>query len=265
MKGPGKLSDNYIYPLSFPPGAKWEYGAGIDWAGIMTRRANGNITLEEYFKRNIWEPLGMADSTFHLETRPDLRARLTDMAEREGGADPMYGIPLNPDGKISKTEDRVWPDPIEDDSGGAGLFSTPKDYQKVLNSITANDSKLLKKETVDEMFKPQLSEASKASLNQLLSAPEMCLATGCPLPVGSELDWGLGGMICLQAAKYETGAGRSSGSMFWSGYPNCFWWIDRNVGISGSYFSQVVPPGDQKSADMFRKFESAIYGRKASL
>jgi len=93
FKGAGKVSENYFYPLTFEPGDRWEYGAGVDWAGIMTQRANGNISLEEYMKKNVWEPLGMVDTTFHLESRPDLRARLTDMGEREGGADPLFRHP----------------------------------------------------------------------------------------------------------------------------------------------------------------------------
>lgn len=124
FKAQGKTSDNYFYPLSFEPGTSWEYGAGIDWAGIMTQRANGNISLEEYMRKNIWEPLDMVDTSFHLEIRPDLRARMVDMSEREGGADPLFGIPLNENGKMTKNRVHFMPDPVEDEAGGVrGRFS----------------------------------------------------------------------------------------------------------------------------------------------
>lgn len=267
MKGAGRISENYFYPLTFEPGTAWEYGAGIDWAGIMTRRANGSISLEDYMKKNIWEPLGMVDTTFHLETRPDMRARWVDMARREGGSDPLLGIPSNPDGKIDKSSDRVWPDPIEYESGGAGAYTTPADYHKLLRSLCANDGKVLKKETVDEMFKPQLSEASREKLNAFLSTPQMCLAVQSPLVPGSELDWGLGGMLTVGPTTYGMGPARSRGTMFWSGLPNLFWWMDGGAGLMGTYFSQLMPQGDTRTILMLRKFEVAMYERlsRASL
>lgn len=173
------------------------------------------------------KPLGMIDTTFHLETRPDLRARVVDMAWRQGETHPLFGVTTNPDGKISRNTGRGYPTLMEDDVGGAGAYSTPSDYHKLLNSLIANDGKVLKKEIVDEMFKPQLSKASKANLNRLLTIPEMCMSMGSPLPPlvpGSQsLDYGLGGMLTTSPIEYENGAGRSSGTMYWSGLPNLLW------------------------------------------
>jgi hypothetical protein len=36
---------------------------GIDWAGKLVEKVSG-ITLEQYFQRNILEPLGVQDTTF---------------------------------------------------------------------------------------------------------------------------------------------------------------------------------------------------------
>lgn len=111
------------------------------------------------------------------------------------------------------------------------------------------------------MFKPQLSEASKAALNGLLEMPQMTLAMGSPLDPGSQVDYGLGGMINLEQAKYGKNAVRTRGSMCWSGLPNMFWWMDRHSGVYGTYFSQLVPLGDQKTNKRLREFEISIYER----
>src|SRR3954466_6410288 len=43
-------------PLAFDPGARWEYGISIDWAGKMVEAVSGQ-RLGEYMRQNIFEPL----------------------------------------------------------------------------------------------------------------------------------------------------------------------------------------------------------------
>jgi CubicO group peptidase (beta-lactamase class C family) len=45
------------------------------------------------------------------------------------------------------------------DSGGYGLFSTAEDYATFLQTFISDEPVLLKKETIDEMFRPQLPSA----------------------------------------------------------------------------------------------------------
>src|SRR5438067_6595261 len=67
-------------PLVFDPGERWDYGINIDWAGKAVEAVSGQ-SLEEYFKANIFGPLGMRDSGFVLG--PDQRARLASMHARQ--------------------------------------------------------------------------------------------------------------------------------------------------------------------------------------
>lgn len=252
----GRLVDICMCPLIFEPGTAWEYSTGIDWAGQMVERVN-STRLHEYMRTNICQPLGIKDLTFHLERREDIRKRMPDMSKREGEVHPMFGSTMNPEGKVVWTKDRVWGDPVEDDFGGAGGYATATDYSKILHSICSNDGKLLKKETVDEMFRPQLSEESQKHLTGLLTIWQLNNMFG-GLPTGTEVDFGLGGLLCLN--DLET-TGRKKGSMSWGGLPNLVWWMDRQAGLSGIYASQVIPPGDPRSLEMARKFEGAMYER----
>jgi len=87
QKRPFGLKDSYQFrtvaeandqPLVFAPGESWDYSTGVDWAGVMVERVNGNITLEEYLKKNVWGPLGMNLATFHPYKNPEVKSRYVD-------------------------------------------------------------------------------------------------------------------------------------------------------------------------------------------
>ena len=152
------IKDSYTFPLLFEPGESWEYGVGIDWAAWAVERVT-KMSVPDYMEKHIWGPLGIKSMSFHPKTKPACMEKLTDMSERSGGVHPLFGVPADPEGKVAYTDNRVWglePDGV---ASGAGGFGAPLDYQKILQSICANDEKLLKRSTVEEMFKPQLSEA----------------------------------------------------------------------------------------------------------
>jgi CubicO group peptidase (beta-lactamase class C family) len=240
---PGLSRDNFLFPVLSEPGTEFTYGVGVDWAGIMVEVVNGGMKLQEYFQKNIWEPLGIKEMTFHLERNEALRGRLADLSVR---------INVKPEGlgsKVAYTE-HIIPDPVEDNLSH-GLISTAGEYQKILSSMCANDGRLLKPETVDEMFKPHLSPEAQVSLVEQLNTglfPQVSAT-------GRDVDWGLGGALHLK----DAWTGRRANSMSWSGMPNCFWWIDRQAGLSGLYFSTLLPSGDKKSIDTFTAFEKTMY------
>ncbi|CAD6443446.1 9651a630-2275-43db-bdea-15e8df808855 [Sclerotinia trifoliorum] len=253
----GLVKDVMRFPLLFAPGDSWAYGANIDWTGQMVERVNGNISLEEYSKKNVWEPLGVESITFHPVQHPEINSKIVAMSRREGPLTPT-GTTANPDGKVTYTSQVLFHPGTKDCYGGAGTFGSPLDYFKCLHSICSDDGRLLKSETIDEMFKPQLSEAAREGLMKTLSSPDI-KACMCDLPQGSKVDFGLGGMINL-----EDIGGRSKGSLAWVGYANHFWWINRKDGICGMWASQLTPPGDPKGNLLFHTFEEEMY-RKAGV
>jgi hypothetical protein len=40
---------------------------------------------------------------------------------------------------------------------------------------------------------------------------------------------------------------------------NSWQWIDRNGGVCGFYGTQILGPAEKLSAEMYRKFQSAVY------
>ena len=207
----GTVPESCLFPLLFEPGEAWEYSVGIDWAGEMVKRVNGGQTLQSYFQQHIWKPLGISDMTFHLEQREDLRKRLMDMSLRAppGAKEVVYQA------------GHYMADPTPDDRGGGGLYASAPDYIKVLQAVLAKDGTLLKPETFDEMFQPQLSTASKKSFTDKMQIPWMNLAMGYP-PMGAQITWGLGGFL----AEEDFPGRRKKGTMAWGGLPNLSWVSD---------------------------------------
>lgn len=248
----------YTYPLIFEPGDSWEYSCAIDWVGIMVERVSG-MDLEAYFTKYIWSPLGVTSVTFHPKKDPAFFAKLADMSIRTGGFTPM-GVPLNPEAPVAYCEDPVFNPETPDCSGGAGLYASPIEYQKLLHSICADDGKILKKETVDLMFQDHLSAAAKKTFNERVKIPEIREVFGAP-PSDMELGYGLGGMIFLK----DVEGGRRAGSLAWGGHPNLVWFIDRKAGISAIFGSQIQPPGDPKFNKLAKLWEQELYKDSAKL
>src|SRR5580658_5843065 len=54
-----------LTPLMFEPGSRWQYGTSADWSGRLVETVSG-LPLEQYFQKNILEPLGMRDTGFSV-------------------------------------------------------------------------------------------------------------------------------------------------------------------------------------------------------
>lgn len=241
-------------PLLFEPGTGWEYGVGIDLAGEIVSRLNNNITIGDYFEKNVFAPLGMKNFSFHPLSTPAVLKKLAAMSQRDTGCT-VFGTAEDPNAKVVYTDETVWDMETKADYGGAGAYGPPLEYQKLLQSLCANDGKVLRPATVDLLFVPQLTEAGSAALNQKRSIPTVNdIFTGVPLDV--PVDFGLGGM--LNTVAYP---GRSGFSLCWGGYPNLIWWVDKKAGLSGIFGTQINPCGDKQVLELFSEWTKEIYKR----
>ncbi|KIV78526.1 hypothetical protein PV11_10235 [Exophiala sideris] len=232
----GNLAKEYDLPLLFEPGEGWEYGVGIDWVGRMIERVHGR-KLGDYMREHIWEPLGMESTTFHLDGNEDLQRRLCLPTLRHSSGE------LTPAPKFHQS------DP-EDDLGGGGIYTSPRDYMQVLTTILQNDGKLLKPETVDLMFQPHLVSDTHIKAKVAGEAGAMYRA-------GVDSDgwnFGLGGILNTEDVEGVC----KKGTLTWGGLPNLYWWIDPAAGNCGLYASQVLPPADKSSMDVSVAFRRDI-------
>jgi methyl acetate hydrolase len=226
-------------PLLFDPGERWEYGINIDWAGKMVEAVSGR-KLDRYFQENIFEPLGMKDTSFKLSASQ--RGRLSAMHQRDdkGVLAPIeFALPEEPEFLM----------------GGGGLYGTAADYlafaQMIMRGGTYKGAQVLRPETVDLMGQNHIGPIEVGVLKTAMPP----LSNDVELFPGMSKKWGLSFLINTQTAA----TGRSAGSLAWAGLANTYFWIDRTKRVCGVFLSQLLPFYDHTAIDLFGRFETEVY------
>jgi CubicO group peptidase (beta-lactamase class C family) len=132
-------------PFDSQPGERYVYGFNTDILGVVVEKAS-RMSLDEYLRTRIFQPLKMADTHFFLPV------------EKRGRLATVYSLV---DGKLVRAKDEgmgqgAYVDgPRQSFSGGAGLLSTANDYarflQMVINGGELDGVRLLSPKTVELM------------------------------------------------------------------------------------------------------------------
>ena len=246
-KSPGFFNPNLLEsidrPLVFEPGTQWMYGPGHEWAGLLISRLNGNISLEKHFEQNIYQPLKLTSTTFHLDQKPQVREKLVAMTARtaEGGLQPAVS---------------PFPDPSEA-KGGGGLYTSVRDYMAILADIIKDSPVLLKKESADLLFSPQLAPDSGPVDHMYKNDIHFSTSTGGSVrAMGVKINHGLGGVLYED---YVPSSGSPPGTIGWGGIPNSLWWANRNTGVAGFIVYAHLPSADQKATQLSLQFQKAFW------
>ena len=143
-------------PLIYQPGEKWMYGLNIDVLGYLVEIWSGT-SLDEFFAKRIFQPLGMNDTYFNLpqEKANRLVNFFTEDSTGIKKTDKAFGQ-LDMSFPLHKKEYF---------SGGGGLSSTIYDYavflQMLLNGGEYNGQRLLARNTVRMMTMNQIGELNQ--------------------------------------------------------------------------------------------------------
>jgi CubicO group peptidase (beta-lactamase class C family) len=237
----GLVLARYNTPLLFEPGTSWLYGGGIDWAGIMVERLNNGQTLGSYMEEHIFKHLGLTSTSFHLDQRDDIKARLVPAAKR------------GEDGKLSENQAPVFAESMKEHSGGGGLWGSALDYLKVLADLISPKPTLLKAETIETLLAaPQIPKDSPA-LQSLVGARSGAIAANAAATTEPTLNYGLGGLVLTKDSEFLP-----KGTLSWGGLPNLKWFLNREHGVAAIYASQILPSGDKHSIDLSNAFFSEV-------
>ncbi|KAL8672569.1 MAG: hypothetical protein Q9168_002974 [Polycauliona sp. 1 TL-2023] len=244
------VEEAFSYPLVFHPGTSWIYGPGLDWAGRIVEKVTG-LTLGEFVQQRICNPLGITDAQFYPVTREDLRARLVDLNPQDPEAEGRAVIGGN--AEINKRSKGHF--------GGHGLFMPGDDYIKILRSLLANDGKLLKPATVDDMFQDHVSKEARAGREAALASP-----IGPFFRVGVDPEtptgYGLGGLLTLK----DVDGWYGEGTMTWGGGLSFAWFIDRKNDLCGlGAIQPALPDFDREAVEGLKvTFRHDIYRKYAA-
>jgi len=194
-------------PLKHEPGERWTYGLNTDILGYLVEVWSG-MSLDEFFHKRIFGPLGMKDTHFYQPT--ENYGRLVTLHREQ-------------DGKMVPIHDRIYDgsDPEYPNlkgtyfSGGAGLSSTVEDYAKFLqlflNQGEFNGVRLLSRKTVELMMTNQMPQGANP--------------------------FGLG--FSLETTANDAASPLSIGSFSWGGIFNTQYWADPKEQLIGLYYINV--------------------------
>lgn len=118
-------------------------------------------------------------------------------------------------------------------------------------------AQLLRKETVDDMFRNQIPEFPNFGRQPIPAArPDLTNPVSELYPTAGDppQGWGLSFMLSGSNA-----TGRSKGTVHWAGLPNLWWWCDRENGVAGMVCTQILPFADAKVLGLWAEVESEVY------
>ncbi|QRO02168.1 beta-lactamase family protein [Archangium violaceum] len=209
-------------PLTFQPGAEWNYSVATDVLGRLVEVVSGQ-SLDAFFAERIFGPLGMRDTGFWCpEDQQGRLAALYAMA-------PGQPLPV----RAEATGKRVTKPPSWL-SGGGGLVSTTRDYTRftwmLQNGGELDGARLLSPRTVRYMTRNHLPRGED-------------LATfGRPLFAETRFDgvgFGLGFGVVIDPVAYRSPT--SVGEYHWGGMASTAFWVDPAEQLSVVFMTQLLP------------------------
>lgn len=213
-------------PLAFSPGDRWNYSNSTDVLGRVVEVASG-MSLDEFFRKRIFEPLGMKDTFFSVPQ--DKIERLMACYSRH----PLTGeiTQADPGGKASAYSKA--PNVL---SGGGGLASTIGDYftfcKMLGNGGELDGVRILSPKTLEFMTMNHLpgNKTLKDMGDKTFSESRMD---------GS--GFGLGWAVTTDVV--ATTQPGSVGTFSWGGMASTFFWIDPVEDLIAIQMTQLMPSG----------------------
>ncbi|MBT0669901.1 beta-lactamase family protein [Novosphingobium profundi] len=207
-------------PLVADPGTRWSYSMGLDLMGRVIEVASGQ-PFDRYLAETIFEPAGMTSTWFQVP-KAEAHRLTTNYAALGQGLVP-----------IDEGATSIFLDPPPFPFGGAGLVSSPRDYDRFLRLLaqlgTIDGTRVLAEEAV------------RTGTSNLLP-------TGVAGPVtnGNPSGFGAGGRV---------GMGAEGGIYGWAGAAGTVAMVDMARGLRSQLFVQFMPPN---ASELLPEFQSAL-------
>ncbi|KAF5364594.1 hypothetical protein D9758_005585 [Tetrapyrgos nigripes] len=232
-------------PLVAEPGTKLEYSTSIDWVGLMVERVSG-LTLDAYFKKHIFEPLGIKNITVLPQTGIP------------GGVKPhLAGMHFrNKDGTLRAIEHVQEMDESKQELqyGGGSGYGNASEYCQILVALMnegthpVTKGKILSPAGVKELLKDQLTDEKLIrDLDRSFDAAQPDFTNPFIMLEGVPKNWSFAGCKTPQGLP----TGRTSQSVWWAGLANVYWFLDNESGVCGMIQSQILPFYDPHVLPLF--------------
>jgi|TARA_B100000315_G_scaffold14626_1_gene13355 CubicO group peptidase (beta-lactamase class C family) len=208
-------------PLHYQPGERWLYSYATDVCGHLVEALSGQ-TLDAYFEENIFQPLGMTDTAFHVAAGSAGRLAANYERKRDKSLelidDPVQSAYLQPPTFFS---------------GGGGLTGTTADYLRFCEMLRCEGvlegERVIGSRTLRMMRQNHLPGGSDLSL----------LAEGAFSETAYEgVGFGLG--FAMSLSEVATGA-LGVGDYYWGGAASTIFWVDPKEDLAAIFMTQLMP------------------------
>jgi CubicO group peptidase (beta-lactamase class C family) len=203
-------------PLVYQPGTRWSYSMGADLLGRVIEVVSGQ-PFDRFLHERLFDPLGMTDTHFRVPR---------DKADRMTTSYFVLGGTLLP---IDVARDSIYFDEPGFPFGGAGLASTPRDYDRFLQMLLGQ---------------------GQYQGRRILDEAAVRLGTSDILPdtlTGSSeygTTWGYG-------ALGRVGRGGQGGHYGWAGAAGTIGFVDYARNLRAGLYTQYMPQMEYPLIDEF--------------
>ncbi|RZK02008.1 MAG: class A beta-lactamase-related serine hydrolase [Novosphingobium sp.] len=205
-------------PLVYQPGTKWSYSVGLDLMGRVIEVVSGQ-PFDAFLQQRLFDPLGMS-STFFQVPASEAKRLTTNF-----GAMGSTLMPIDPGDTSIYLDKPAFP------FGGAGLVSSPRDYDRFLHML-ANRGELNGRRVMSEA-------AVRLGTENLLPA-----GVAGPAMMTAPSAFGAGGRV---------GLGAEEGIFGWAGAAGTVGTVDMRGGVRSGIYVQFMPPNSNSLLSDYQK------------
>lgn len=209
-------------PLVYQPGTHWSYGVGLDLMGRVIEVVSGR-PFDAFLKERLFDPIGMTSTWFQVPAREQKR-----LTTNFGAAGNLL-VPVDPGATSIYLDKPAFP------FGGAGLVSSPRDYDRFLLML-ANYGIIGGRRVMSEA-------AVRQGTGNLLPP-----GVARPTMTGPASDFGAGGRV---------GIGVEDGIFGWGGAAGTVGTVDMKGGIRSGIYVQFMPPN---ANSLLSDYQQALRG-----
>jgi len=225
-------------PLEFSPGDQWNYSVSTDVCGYLVEHFSG-MTLDKYFQKHIFDPLGMEDTGFSCaKEKVDRLASLYEQHPKKGP------VLVDPGGaKTARVKKRKML------SGGGGLLSTMSDYYRfcsmLLNQGELEGTRIIGRKTLAMMASNHLPDNK-----DLTEMSQSAFSETTYQGVG----FGLGFSVILDPVKTQSLT--DVGEYGWGGAASTVFWVNPKEEMVVIFLTQLLP---SSTYQVRRELRSLVY------
>jgi len=262
-----------VSPLLWHPGTKTNYGQGLDWLAVLIERISKQ-SLHSYLQEHVFDPLGLKEIGLEAAyggtviSLPQNAGKFWPRKLRNGNS---FITIDTPEPEIVRKANAFPEGDYHTGCLGTGLVSSVRDYNHLLSVLLPDNMgvdavtghRLLSAESVREITSPQLPEDIRDNSRTIPTADATPIVLPADLsspaldPQGS---YGLGcGVQGVDRVLKNGSRGRSKGSVYWYGAPNCEMWVDGEKGVMVSVWGNYYPWNDEAWVEFVAGVEGYVY------